>query len=614
MIGRKISNFHINERIGEGGMGTVYKATDLSLKRTVAIKMLHPFLVNNPDSFKRFRNEAHLSARISHPNVATLYDFQKSGKTHFIIMEFVKGKSLEEVLKLQERLPQQEAVIITLQALEGLGAAHELGIMHRDLKPGNIMVTSRGFVKLMDFGIARHEDTERMTRQDSIIGTLDYLSPELVKGAAPSKASDLYAAGVMLYEMLSGQTLFSEDSKAALMYQIAHKQPNFQLEGLDRRLVRVIKKLTHKQVSKRYQSTHEVIKDLEQIHRSGKVNILLLEKKLKPEKKQSVSAIALPFNLSIPQLPNFKQINFPLDVDLRILAGALVLCLIILVIGLSGSSSPYDQSEGPTNGSNLGLLNLGEDSLTPNNNYPLSPLQTSNQKSGEIQFIERFEDTGEASIKDEENSQGSETENSQTKKPKKKNTSTNTKKKGKLTDGNNRKNKAPVKKEKQTVTTQEKSQVADAPKEKFEKTKQEEPIEKKVYSSQENERKAIESVKIRIPDMYLSASFAENVSSERNLEGQIIYLSATSHVYHGGHLVIQKGANVKAMIKKLRKSTNRKKAFLAITLQSVQAVNGNWLAISYPEYSNLSKTVVEFKKGQQLTKIKLKSTNLTLKN
>ena len=197
MIGRKLSNFHINERIGEGGMGTVYKATDLHLNRTVAIKMLHPFLVSNPDSFKRFRNEAHLSARISHPNVATLFNFQAADDTHFIIMEFVNGQALDDMLKLQGRLPETEAAKIILQVLEGLGAAHELGIMHRDLKPGNIMITHRGFVKLMDFGIARLENTERMTRQNSVIGTLEYLSPELVKGGAPSKASDLYAVGVM---------------------------------------------------------------------------------------------------------------------------------------------------------------------------------------------------------------------------------------------------------------------------------------------------------------------------------------------------------------------------------------------------------------------------------
>ncbi|MEM7514379.1 MAG: serine/threonine-protein kinase, partial [Bacteroidota bacterium] len=313
MIGRKLSNFQINERLGEGGMGTVYRATDLTLNRAVAIKMLHPFLVNNPDSFKRFQNEAHLSARISHPNVATLFDFQNHENNHFIVMEYVKGKGLDDVLKLQEKLSESETVKIAIQVLEGLGAAHELGIMHRDLKPGNIMITQRGFVKLMDFGIARLEHSERMTRQNSVIGTLEYLSPELVKGGVPSQASDLYALGVMLHEMVTGQTVFNASSEASLMYQIAHKQPSFQLAGVDRRLAQVIKKLTHKQPTKRYKDTQEVIRELEKIHPAGKVNPLLISQKVSPEKVGSIPAFNLSSVLDKLTLPSLGQVKLPFD-------------------------------------------------------------------------------------------------------------------------------------------------------------------------------------------------------------------------------------------------------------------------------------------------------------
>ena len=339
MIGRKLSNFHINERIGEGGMGTVYKATDLHLNRTVAIKMLHPMLVSNPDSFKRFRNEAHLSARISHPNVATLFNFQAVDDTHFIIMEYVKGQALDDLLALQGRLPEAEAAKIILQVLEGLGAAHELGIMHRDLKPGNIMITHRGFVKLMDFGIARLENTERMTRQNSVIGTLEYLSPELIKGGAPSKASDLYAVGVMFYEMLSGQSLHSGDSEAAVMYQIAHEKAKVQLPGVNKRLVQIIKKLVQKDPNKRYQSTQTVIQDLEKLYPAGKVNTRMITEKVDHEKSNSNARMALPVQFNLPKLSQLKSSQLPFDLDLRILAGALLVCLLIVGIGRSGGTA-----------------------------------------------------------------------------------------------------------------------------------------------------------------------------------------------------------------------------------------------------------------------------------
>lgn len=606
MIGRKLSHYHINERIGEGGMGTVYKATDMSLKRTVAIKMLHPNLVNNPDSFKRFQNEAHLSAQISHPNVATLFDFQESDNSHFIVMEYVNGKAVDDVLKLQGHLSDDESIKIILQVLEGLGAAHELGIMHRDLKPGNIMITQRGFVKLMDFGIARLENTERMTRQNSVIGTLDYLSPELIKGAAPSKASDLYAVGVMLYEMLSGQPLHAGDSEAALMYQIAHKQPAIHLAGHDKRLVQIIKKLTHKQVAKRYQSTQEVIRDLERIHAGGKVNTVLLEKKLEPQQRQSKTALALPFKFTMPQLSAIKDIQLPFDIDLRILAGALVVCLLIFMAGLWNSSDATEIPEGPTIAENGEITNPGDIEQDPANNYQVNPQRTHEPARGEIEFIERFDETTVSPGQEKSTATTRKTEQGQEKRKSPKNESPKAREQVRETA-------AEVKKKDQDVIQQrpeEPKLVNTQPSDKIIETDPNNTITD--FSAQDNEKKATRSVTVRIPDMYLSASLSEFVSTEKNREGQSVYLHTSSAIYQGDHLIIRKGAKVRAVVKKLRKAEGRKKAFLAIQLLSVQAVNGNWLTISYPEYSNLSKTVVEFRQGLRLDKIKLKSTNITL--
>lgn len=605
MIGRKLSHFHINERIGEGGMGTVYKATDMSLKRTVAIKMLHPNLVNNPDSFKRFQNEAHLSARISHPNVATLFDFQESDNSHFIVMEYVKGKAMDDVLKLQEHISDHESVKIILQVLEGLGAAHDLGIMHRDLKPGNIMITQRGFVKLMDFGIARLENTERMTRQNSVIGTLDYLSPELIKGAAPSKASDLYAVGVMLYEMLSGQTLHAGDSEAALMYQIAHKQPSIKLEGHDKRLVQVIKKLTHKQPAKRYQSTQEVIRDLERIHAGGKVNTLLLEKKLIPEKKQPNLGVSLPVKLTMPRLPDVSEIKVPFDIDLRILAGAVLVCLLILMIGLWGSSDSHEIAAGPEIADVGELTDPEENEVNPTRDFPVNPLPDPRQGGGEIEFIERFDETTPSPVQQETKSRTGTTKQKTPEKQEQK--SGNLKSGGKTNLVEDVSEKAPP----SNPAQQDKPEVV---KEQVTETiKPTKPEERNTdEKSQETNRNDSRPVKVRIPDMYLSASLSEFVSTEKNREGQTVYLHTSHAIYQGDHLIIRKGAKVRAIVKKLRRAEGRKKAFLAIQLLSVQAVNGDWLTISYPEYSNLSKTTVEFSQGLRLDKIKLKSTNITL--
>jgi len=613
MIGRKLSNFQINERIGEGGMGTVYKATDLHLNRTVAIKMLHPFLVSNPDSFKRFRNEAHLSARISHPNVATLFNFQASEGTHFIIMEYVKGQALEDVLKLQERLSEQEAAKIILQVLEGLGAAHELGIMHRDLKPGNIMITHRGFVKLMDFGIARLENTERMTRQNSVIGTLEYLSPELVKGGAPSKASDLYAVGVMFYEMLTGKSLFTGETEAAVMYQIAHERANVQIPGVSRKLVQIIKKLTHKDVNKRYQSTQEVIVDLEQLFQGGKVNTKLMSGKLEHKPSESGSRMALPVQLKLPSTDSLKTLKLPFDLDLRILAGAFVLCLLILLLGRRSSSGPVDDPQMTELDEPASTIEEGEQATFLADLVPVSSSQLSEPSSNTIEFIDRFDDEPVTPEKKEEKSSRKSSTDKSKNRTTRKTTNTPTKK--------NERSAVKTEKAKETlVTKEEESRQKDeqavgrtTTEKSDDKVIPEPPVAPEIKPPlNTNRRSTGEKVKIRIPDMFLSASFIETVSSEKNHEGQSIYLSTSHDIYQGDHLIIPRGAKVKAQVKKVRRAEGKKRAFLAINLISVQAINGDWLSINYPEYSNLSKTIVEFKRGSQLNKIKLKSTNITL--
>ncbi|MEM7511001.1 MAG: protein kinase, partial [Bacteroidota bacterium] len=440
--------------------------------------------------------------------------------------------------------------------------------------------------------------------QNSVIGTLEYLSPELVKGGVPSQASDLYALGVMLHEMVTGQTVFNASSEASLMYQIAHKQPSFQLAGVDRRLAQVIKKLTHKQPTKRYKDTQEVIRELEKIHPAGKVNPLLISQKVSPEKVGSIPAFNLSSVLDKLTLPSLGQVKLPFDLDLRILAGAAIFCLFILFLGINrGSDKPtiqeLDQEEA--------AAELNEELSTFSSNEGLQSSQVlPNEQPKAIEFIEKF-------------SAAQPTENPKKKEP--------TNRENRSTDRKQSTEKVEKRTPERKTETQRKST---RPTEESAELIKNQPVEKKETKSSvrgeqspsteieeepvapKPEKRPSGSVRLRIPDTFLSAQLSQRLSSDNNREGQTVYLNTVSPVYQGGHLVIQKGARVRAVVKKVRRSDGRKKAFLAFELQAVQAAGGQWLAVSYPEYSNLSRTEVIFNKGLQLNKIKLKSTTITL--
>ena len=163
MIGQLVGQFQIIEKLGSGGMGTVYKAKDTKLNRMVAIKALNQNVTSQSNAYKRFKNEAQISAQISHPNVASLYDFIQDKGRSYLIMELVKGETLEQIILKDGKMDQEKALDYIIQVLNGLKEAHSLGILHRDLKPSNIMITKSGFAKLMDFGIAKMDKSTRLT-------------------------------------------------------------------------------------------------------------------------------------------------------------------------------------------------------------------------------------------------------------------------------------------------------------------------------------------------------------------------------------------------------------------------------------------------------------------
>src|ERR1700683_923349 len=217
MIGSVAGNYKIVDKIGEGGMGAVYKGIDMMLEREVAIKVLRPELARQPDIVERFRIEAVTLAKLNHPNIATLFNFFRQGDDYFMVMEFVRGETLDSRMRRSGTMAHEVAIPLFCQALDGIDHAHRLGIIHRDIKPANMMLTPSGSIKVMDFGIARVLGTDRMTKQGNIIGTIEYMSPEQVRGHETDSRSDIYSLGILLYEMLTGRVPFSSNSEYELM-------------------------------------------------------------------------------------------------------------------------------------------------------------------------------------------------------------------------------------------------------------------------------------------------------------------------------------------------------------------------------------------------------------
>jgi serine/threonine-protein kinase len=224
MVGQNIGKYRVIDRIGRGGMGTVYRAIDETLHREVAIKVLNAEL-NDPEVAKRFRAEAITVARLSHPGIATIYElFQHDGQW-LMVMEFVRGETLEHMVVRMNALSAQRSAELCMQALAALAHAHSMGVVHRDLKPANLMITETGAVKIMDFGIARVAGTEHLTNAGFMMGTPAYMSPEQVKGQEIDARADLYAMGVVFYRLTTGKLPFKGDTPFAMAQSQVNDPP-----------------------------------------------------------------------------------------------------------------------------------------------------------------------------------------------------------------------------------------------------------------------------------------------------------------------------------------------------------------------------------------------------
>jgi serine/threonine protein kinase/dienelactone hydrolase len=256
--------YQIQDEIGHGGMGIVYRAEDMKLKRPVALKFLPPEWAQDKDARERFLQEARAAAALSHPNICTIYEVDDCGDQPFIAMEYIEGETLREKTR-RGPLPLEEALRTAIQAVEGLEAAHRRGIIHRDIKSANIMVTDKGQAKIMDFGLAKLRGGSSLTREGATIGTVAYMSPEQARGEKVDLRTDLWSLGVVFYEMLMGELPFRGERDVSLLYSIVHEEPKSLREKkppVPSELQHVIERALEKNSDSRYQTAAEMAKDI----------------------------------------------------------------------------------------------------------------------------------------------------------------------------------------------------------------------------------------------------------------------------------------------------------------------------------------------------------------
>jgi serine/threonine protein kinase len=257
VAGSMLGNHQIIRQIGEGGMGVVYQARDTVLDRTIALKILPPHLVQNPEFMHRFRTEAYAQARLQHPNIVTLYSMLELPVGFVLVMEYVEGQTLLQRIQNDGPLAPAEAIWIFEQALQAVAYAHQMGIVHRDLKPDNIFITRNNEIKIMDFGVAKILDNKEPTRSRSMVGTLLYISPEQINGRDADFRSDIYTLGIGLFEAVTGRLPFERKTDYGLMHAHILENPPRprRLKGnLPKELEKVILKAIEKEPAKRFQS------------------------------------------------------------------------------------------------------------------------------------------------------------------------------------------------------------------------------------------------------------------------------------------------------------------------------------------------------------------------
>jgi serine/threonine protein kinase len=288
--------YYIIRELGRGGMGKVYEALDKDLEEKVALKLISPDIAGDERMIQRFRNELKFARKIVHKNVCRMFDLNKDGEIHYITMEYVPGEDLKSTLCRIGPLSLRKALDIGRQICEGLAEAHRHGVIHRDLKPQNIMIDNQGNVRIMDFGIARSLETKGVTEEGRVVGTMEYMSPEQVEGRKADERSDIYSVGVILYEMSTGRTPFGGHtpfSIAAKHISMVPVEPRVINAQIPQDLSRIIMKCLEKDKEKRFQKAEELLSEIERLQKSlpttdhtGLEKKRPASKKVRPERRR----------------------------------------------------------------------------------------------------------------------------------------------------------------------------------------------------------------------------------------------------------------------------------------------------------------------------------------
>ncbi len=324
MIGTTISHYRITEKLGEGGMGVVYKAEDTNLKRPVALKFLAAHLLGDEEIKARFRRETEAAASLNHPNICTVHEIAEANARTFIAMAFLEGEGLDKKIEAGP-LKLKDALDIAIQAAKGLQAAHEKGIVHRDVKPANLMLTGSGsklLVTIMDFGLALLADRSKLTRLDETMGTVTYMSPEQTYGMDLDHRTDIWSLGVVIYEMVTGQQPFKGHYDKAVMYSITNEEPEPMTAlrtGIPMELEILVNKCLAKETEERYQHTDELLLDLQGL------------------RKKIESGSSTIFNAQIPSQTAATQSTSPA----QLAAHPLIKYRVIEDLGSRGESAVY---------------------------------------------------------------------------------------------------------------------------------------------------------------------------------------------------------------------------------------------------------------------------------
>ena len=585
MIGQTIQNYNVEELLGEGGMGTVYRATDTLLQRSVAVKILHPHLVRDTTFFERFRNEAILSAKLNHSNVAVLYNFLRDRNDNFMVMEFVDGMNLEQVLKQNGALPTDSVLKILIQTLDGLHHAHEKGILHRDIKPANLMLTRDGTVKLMDFGIARMAGSQRLTRADRVVGTLEYMAPELLDGSEPTVQSDLYAVGVLMYELLSGKMPFEANTDTTLITQILTKKPiplRSRLNNLPKKVEEILENLLQKKPEKRFASATDLRHILAGMVTPGRVVPQMLQsKKIELEQLAATAILSKsktePTRLADTRVGPSKATVMAtvrtnmLSTEGMILGGAVIGAIIILIGGVF-FFSPKKDDKIPEDNKEISQV------VIPENTVKEEPSATDQA----VSFQQPTESNNKPVEKEEV-------------KPKK-------------IIPVEEKSKEPVKK-KEEVTPKEtpKETSKPVPSEPVVTT----PVEPIKEPVKEEVRRSSHTVVLR--NITVALALDETISSDdARIKGKSIPLRVLSDIKIDGITVIAAGGRALGLVINAR-STQDGRSFLEFKPERVQAVNGDWIPLKSPALGRSGSTLepVVFTKGTRIMPDP-KASNMTL--